>query len=102
MFSSVSAKGVGCKKLFGISKKLKSYRRDDKVSIPSHGAIRAVALPDNNAGWCLDSPSYTFAVASTVMYDHLRVHPLKVLSGWSGKDKQYAVAAIKDKDLQKT
>ncbi|KAG5574279.1 hypothetical protein H5410_054413 [Solanum commersonii] len=31
----------------------------------SHGEVRAVTIPRNNARWCIDSPSYSFTVTST-------------------------------------
>lgn len=68
------AKSVGCKKFFGISKKLKLFRRDNELSASPHGTNRTVAVQSYNTTWCLDSPPYSPAMTSSVMHYHIRFH----------------------------
>lgn len=74
MLGCVGAEGVRGEELFGISVELKLLSRDDEVSVASHRAIGAVALPDDNAGRGFDFPSNSLAMASTTVHDNLRVH----------------------------
>jgi len=72
------AKSVGCKKFFGISKKIKLFRRDNEVSVAPHGTIRTVAVPSYNTTWCLDSPPYSPAMTSSIMDNHIWFHSRKL------------------------
>ena len=51
-------------------------RGNDEVDVAPHGAIRAVALPGDDAVRGVDSPSDFTAVASSLMCDILRAHSL--------------------------
>jgi len=70
----MSAKGVGCKKLSGISQKLEHFSRDNEVGVSPHEAVRTVAIPGYNASRSSDPPSYILAVAPPIMHYCLRIH----------------------------
>lgn len=77
MLSWMCTKSICCEVLFGISKKLKPFRRDNEVDVSPHGAIRTVALPNYNTAWCLSSPSHSSTMTSTVMHYPDWIHPKK-------------------------
>ena len=83
VFCSVSGKGVSCKKLLRISQKLKIVSRYNEVSIGSHVAGWAVAVPCHNTWRSNHFPPYTLTMTTSGMHHFFSIHFRVVNNQWS-------------------
>lgn len=78
---SVSAKSVSCKKLLRIPQKLKIVSRYNEVSIGSHIAVWAVAIPRHNTWRSNHFPPYALTMTTSSMHHFFIIH-FRVLKNW--------------------
>lgn len=70
----VGSKGVGGDEPLRVSQQLEFARRDNEVGVASHGAVGAIAVPSDNTSWCIDCPSDSPTVASSMVGNSLWAH----------------------------
>eukprot|EP00262_Sarcandra_glabra_P012933 TRINITY_DN3448_c0_g1_i1.p2 TRINITY_DN3448_c0_g1~~TRINITY_DN3448_c0_g1_i1.p2 ORF type:complete len:121 (+),score=2.26 TRINITY_DN3448_c0_g1_i1:319-681(+) len=71
---SVCAECVGSEELFGLAHQLETCRWDNKVDVASHGTVRAVTPPRNDAWLCLNLPPHVPTMASSIVDYCVGIH----------------------------